>query len=1042
MRHTCRVVATFVGRSHELAVLADARKSAASGRRQLVVVTGEAGVGKTWFAEQASGAAERDGFEVIWGRCWPHGGAPALWPWPAVLPALAGPAGAELLAADSGRDHVDPERFARFAAVADLLTKSRAKSPTMIVIDDVHYADESALLLTRFLATALDRLPLVMVLTRRNTPSVSSAAAETLLGELQSGATTVGLRPFDVNDVAALLDAHGQASPDRSAATTLLRVTGGSPLYLARAVDLGWTGSGPATLEHAIAEAVARLEPEHRRLLAFTALLGVDGSINEVASIASSSPAEVMDALSAAEAKGLVDLTPNGCTYHDLVREAALDQFDTTQLLDAHARAATILAGNPERIAHHALVAAMRSDKDAETAIDACRDAAESLRRGYAYERAADLLGRAVSLAQHRRDLPGRAELLVEHAEAVLACGRLNDARVAFDEATDVAEQAGDPVLLGRAVLGLGGVWVHEYRNAAVRAHVLARQRAALMTLPKSERALRARLTVRLAAEGVYEGAAVEDVLDALNHARAIDDPHALADALSLTHHALLSPEHAAMRLPMAEEQIAAASAAGDGILALFGLLWRTTDLFLLGDPAAERSLTELRQRSATLGVASTRYIVTCMDVMRLIRAGKFDEAEAATGPCLQEGLEVGDADATGYYAAQLLDIRWLQGRDAELADLVTQTLASATLAVGEYGFRASAVMVLARDGRVAEARAVLAPMLEIGLVNVPRSSTWLAAMVALVEAAVILNDPWLAGEVADLLRPFVDLPVTVSLGVCCLGSVSSALGLASLLAGDAVTAVSYLEKAVQVNVRIDNRPAAAISRAQLAKSLVARGKQGDLGQARALLTRAIGEAHAMGMTKRVEEWVAQADSLTPSNTPAVLHWSSGAGWAVQSGNTRFPLPELVGLDYLARLLEYPDQDLAAVDLVGSAVLAGRQDLLDDTAIDAYRRRVRDLDSAIDDAEANADLTKAQRLKSERDAVADELVRAMGLGGRVRGFATSPERARTAVRKAIKRALDSISEHDPVLGGELSNTITTGTACRYTPGSRQWTVQR
>jgi hypothetical protein len=256
------------------------------------------------------------------------------------------------------------------------------------------------------------------------------------------------------------------------------------------------------------------------------------------------------------------------------------------------------------------------------------------------------------------------------------------------------------------------------------------------------------------------------------------------------------------------------------------------------------------------------------------------------------------------------------------------------------------------------------------------------------------------------------------------------------------VTAVSHLEKAVQVNVRIDNRPAAAISRAQLAKGLVARGKQGDLGQARALLTRAIGEAHAMGMTKRVEEWVAQADSLTPSNTPAVLHWSSGAGWAVQSGNTHFPLPELVGLDYLARLLEYPDQDLAAVDLVGSAVLAGRQDLLDDTAIDAYRRRVRDLDSAIDDAEANADLTKAQRLKSERDAVADELVRAMGLGGRVRGFATSPERARTAVRKAIKRALDSISEHDPVLGGELSNTITTGTACRYTPGSRQWTVQR
>lgn len=1034
------MVATFVGRAHELAVLADARRWAAAGRRQLVVVMGEAGVGKTWFSEHASAEAERDGFEVIWGRCWPHGGAPALWPWPAVLPALAGPAGAELLAADSGRDHVDPERFARFAAVGDLLMASRGKTPTMIVIDDVHYADESALLLTRFLAATLDRLPLVMVLTRRNTPSQSSAAAEALLGELQAGATTIALRPFDLNDVTALLDAHGQPSPDQAVATTLLRVTGGSPLYLARAVDRGWTGSGPATLEHAITEAVTRLKPEHSRILAFAALLGVDGSVGEVASISGHSPAEVLRALTAAQAKGLVELRPNGCTFHDLVREAALDQFETTELLDAHARAATILTGNPERIAHHALVAAMRSNADAEIAIGACRAAADSLRRGYAYERAADLLSRAITLAQHSPDLPGRAELLIEYADAVLACGRLNDARAAFEESTEAAERAGDPVLLARSVLGLGGVWVHEYRNAAVRGHVLARQRAALAMLPQHQRSLRCRLSVRLAAEAVYEGAAVDEVLQAMERTRAIGDPHALADALSLTHHALLSPEHAEMRLPLAEEQIAAASAAGDGILALFGLLWRTTDLYLLGDPGAERSLTELRQRSATLGVASTGFIVACMDVMRLIRAGKFDEAEAAAGQCLQQGLEVGDADSTGYYAAQLLDIRWLQGRDAELAGLVTQTLTSATLAVGEYGFRASAVMVLARDGRHAEARAALAPMLEIGLANVPKSSTWLAAMVGLAEASALLNDASLAAEVVELLRPFEDLPVMVSLAVCCLGAVATSLGVASLVAGDPVAAVAYLEKAIKVNVRIENRPALANSRAQLAKALVARGRPGDLERARTVLAQAIDEAGAIGMSTRVEQWTAQAEMLAPSTTPAVLHWS--AGWTVRSGSDTYRLPDLVGLDYLSRLLENPGEDLAAVDLVGSAVLAGRQELLDDTALDAYRRRVRDLDKAIDDAETNGEGSKAEKLRTERDAVANELVRAMGLGGRVRGFASSPERARTAVRKAIKRALDVITEHDPVLGGELRSAVTTGTSCRYTPTTRQWRVRR
>ncbi|GLZ35301.1 hypothetical protein Lesp02_74880 [Lentzea sp. NBRC 105346] len=1001
-------------------MLAAARTRARRGRLQLVVVTGEAGVGKTWFCEQASAAAQHDGFEVTWGRCWPHGGAPALWPWTVVLPALAGPACSNLLAADSGSDAVDPERFARFAAVADVVAEARAHQPTMVVIDDVHYADESALLLTRFLAGALDRLPLVLVLvTRENSPV--------------SGATTIALRSFDINDVTALLDAHGQPSPDRTTATTLLRVTGGSPLHLARAVDLGWTGSGPATLEHAITEALTRLTPPHRRILAFAALLGVDGSVGEIASLADRSPTEVLQALIAAADSGLVDLTPNGYACHDLVRDAALKQFDTVERLDAHARAAAVLTGNPERIAHHALAAAIRSDADVEIAVTACRAAAESLRRGYAYERAADLLGRAAALARHRLDLPDRAELLVEHADAVLACGRLSQARERFDEATDAAERTGDPVLTARAVLGLGGVWVHEYRNAAVRARVLARQRAALAALPEHERSLRCRLAVRLAAEAVYEGAPVPEVLDALDRTRTTGDPHAVADALSLTHHALLSPEHAAMRLSLAEEQITAASAAGDGILALFGLLWRTADLYLLGDPAAGRSLTELRQRSAALGVTSTAYIVACMDVMRLIRAGRFAEAEPAAEHCLQLGLEVGDSDAVGYYAAQLLNIRWLQGRDAELADLVTNTLASATLAVGEYGFRASAVMVLARNGRMLEARAALTPLLDIGLAALPKSSTWLAAMAVLVEAAALLNDPALAAEIARLLGPFADLPVTVSLAVCCLGSVSGALGLAALVAGDPAAAVEHLDQAVVANLRLDHRPATALSRARLAEALVARARPGDLARARALLAQAVNDASALDMPERVREWTAKANALAP--TPAVLRWSRDAGWTVRGAG----LPDLIGFDYLARLLQQPGREVTAVDLVGAAVLDSRHDLLDDAAIDAYRHRVRDLDEAIADT---SDPLKAQRLQSERDAVAAELARAMGLGGRVRGFASTPERARTAVRKAIKRALDAITEHDPVLGGELRAAITTGAVCRYTPSSREWQVER
>jgi hypothetical protein len=160
----------------------------------------------------------------------------------------------------------------------------------------------------------------------------------------------------------------------------------------------------------------------------------------------------------------------------------------------------------------------------------------------------------------------------------------------------------------------------------------------------------------------------------------------------------------------------------------------------------------------------------------------------------------------------------------------------------------------------------------------------------------------------------------------------------------------------------------------------------------------------------------------------------------VTGGAGRIDLPELVGLHYLSRLLRHPGRELAAAELSGAVEVSVRQELLDDAAIAAYRCRIRDLDAAIDDAEADVDLVKAERLRLEREALVGELTRALGLGGRSREFSTSPERARTAVRKAIKRAIDALSDQDPVLGGELRAAIRTGTVCRYVPGDRAWRV--
>ena len=322
------------------------------------------------------------------------------------------------------------------------------------------------------------------------------------------------------------------------------------------------------------------------------------------------------------------------------------------------------------------------------------------MRRGFAYERSASLFAEAVSVAER---LPRREEwaaLPVEHAEAVLACGRLADSRRLFRHAVDAAEDHGDTVTLARAAAGLGGVWLNEHRDPIEHQRMLASQRRALAALGDEHLALRRRLEMRLAAEAVYDGHPVDGVREALARARECGDGSVLAEALSLAHHALMAPGSGEELLPLAEELIAVASAAGEGMLAVMGLMWRTVDLYQLDRPGAERSLGELRQRVEALGCLSIAYVVALIDVMRMTREGRIDEAEDAARAAFELGVAVGDADATGYYAAHVMRIRSLQGREAELLDLVPSVVESPLMMARERALRASIAGVAARARR------------------------------------------------------------------------------------------------------------------------------------------------------------------------------------------------------------------------------------------------------------------------------------------------------------------------------------------------------
>ena len=1033
----------FVGRALELRQILQMLRATTRGAGQVMVVRGPAGIGKSRLAEEVARRARRRGAHVGLGWCWQDGEPPPLWPWRAVLRSL----GVAESSLDDRAGEARPSRFACFVTVAERLRAAARAAPLAIVLDNVHLADPATLLLARFIAREGRALPLLLLLTCREGTDGLGPEARELLSELARGAAVITLPGLSEDDVSAYVQAAGFPLPEPALLRAVTAVTQGNPLHLRSVTAQSRLESGGMLggLERAVNALLERLRPDDRRLVALAALVGTDVSVHEVAHVAGVSPAEAAQSLTHAAGLGLATEGPAGrfSFVHELLRRSALTPLTVAERLDAHARAATLWAGpEPDRMsrrAHHALAASSRSRDDARTAVTIARQVAGSLRAVDGYEAAASLLERAGEIqVAAMLDGPG-AELAVEWAESVLACGRLAEARSLFHRAARLAEAEDDPPALARAALGLGGVWVREHRIADEAERVLALQRRALQSLPADAAVLRARLSVRLAAEEAYHGAPLAPVLAALENARLTGDAPALAEALSLTHHALMTPEHTWRRLPLANELIATAALAGDGLLALVGLCWRAADLFLLGDPGAAGALAELRLRADALHCRSILFMVEVMEVMLAIRAGHFQQAEEAAAACYELGREVGDADALAYHGAHLVAIRTFQGREAELADLTAAIAASPTLIEeGARAFAFTSALLSLRAGRPEAARGLLERLGQEGIASLPASSSWLGTLLVVVELAFALGDERTAQAAYEVLLPYADLPIMASLACVCFGSVRRVLGLAALTVGELDLALEHLAAAATANERLGHRPAAIQTRAELGLAHLRRGQAGDASRGQALLQDAIAAGSAAGMDGLVARWrAAQAHALAreaPAEIqPAQVSRAGNGRWRVLVDGETAMVPDWVGMRYLARLLSMPDRTISALALVtdgGADPNGGRAEaVIDRKALAALRARIREIEQQP---------LSSPREREELAALKLQLGRALGLGGRIRSFADAPERARTAVRKAIKRALDEISASNPAVSRHLASRIVTGSVCCYRLENGTW----
>ena len=611
-------------------------------------------------------------------------------------------------------------------------------------------------------------------------------------------------------------------------------------------------------------------------------------------------------------------------------------------------------------------------------------------------------------------------------AAALQEAGQLAAARSAFAAVAACARETGDADVLAAAAIGLGGVWVHEQRTSIDRAQMIELQRAALAAADAAS-PVACRLRARLAAEECYVSGDPSEVLDALDGARRSGDRVAIADALSLAHHCLLGPDHSVARLDLADELITTSGATKRNVDALIGLAWRTVDLFLAGDPRAERLLRELRSRLDVTPFACVEYVVRALDVMASVRAGRLAHAERLADACYRFGVEVGDADALGWYGAQLVAIRWLQGRGAELLPVLDGLVHDPTMAASNDAFLAGVASLQAWAGNIDEAGAAMERILARGLEATRNSSTWLVTMLAVIEAAHVLGDATTARQAYDLLAPFAERPIMASLAIACFGSAHRPLGLAALTFGEIDVAIDHFEAAVRAELRLGNRPCHAMSCSLLAAALDLRGGGGDVARAADLRHRAAAAAQCMGLAlPSISAATIAHHDLTIECRRDRRHWQ------VTAGDRVVHVPHSLGMAYLARLVGSPGTEMLAADLAGGHSVHGcRQPVLDERAKATYRQRATELRAEVDEAEEACDIERAARARLELERFLQELARATGLGGRDRAFRDDTERARTSVQKAIKRALACITEADAVIGQALARRVVTGARCVY-----------
>ncbi|MFJ9627119.1 BTAD domain-containing putative transcriptional regulator [Streptomyces sp. NPDC101175] len=723
--------ALFVGRDSELRAV-DTAARAARRRGGVVLVTGEAGAGKSALLGRVEGRLRSAGWTVVLGRCPEYEGAPPAWAWTEALGALARelpPTRPAELAAllreqDSAtvitRDEATAGRFRMHRAFAAWLRAAAGAFPLAVVLEDLHRADGETLALLEA-ASAVTGVPLLTVASYR--PAETGERLGKTLAHLAPAAPRrVALGGLAPHDIATVVDAVCGEPVDPWTVTALAERTGGNPFYVLESARL-LAGEGalvavsevPQGVRDVLRRRLALLPATARAALRLTAVVGLEADAAVLVDAADTDEDTVLEGLDAALAADLLTESGPGRVrfVHALVRDTVYTDLSGVRRARLHARVAQALRHHRPHelaaLAHH--FAHSGSTAHAPLAVDYALRAAEAAERRYAHDVAVDLIQQAI---ETRAAAPGPAQpddavgLLVRLLGAQIRAGSTDAARGTRRRAVELAEQADR----GDLVAAVYGAWTEPSpwrsrleglydRTTLERLERLARDPG--LDDPTRARVLQVYVEA-VAAENAPRALEAADTQLAL--ARAGGEPRLLAAALMTSARLLPLETQAAARTPLVVELRRLAHAHD---LPAYHWVCEHLDSMTAGalnDPAAVRRHTalglELAHRyrmvwAQGLGVTTSAMLATV--------TGRFAAAEAGYAEADVLLRRVGSHHARGLHTLGLTTVRLAQDRVAEIEPVMRAVYETVGAPVG-----VALALVLARLGRLDESLAVRCP--------------------------------------------------------------------------------------------------------------------------------------------------------------------------------------------------------------------------------------------------------------------------------------------------------------------------------------------